>query len=417
MYTVEDTSLTSIADSIRKKAKVAEKLNFPAGFVSAIEGIETGGGSAPVIVEEPVEKAVNFYDYDGRRLFSYTTEEAAALTELPTPPARDGLVFQEWNWTLDEVKKAKAADIGANCTTTDGKTRLYIKIDNQARKDMTLNLYQNTAGDISVDWGDGSAAEASDTAGDISLPHTYESTGEYTITLTVKTGAKAGLGHFSSPYKQIFTGGGTNPDNDTFSSNIHTNALIKVEIGNDIADIENEAFYGCENLESINIPTSIAYIKSDAFLDCRRLQWISNKHMLMMYNYALTENGLQRAAFGGGSYAFGSSNAFQKNKDLRRSVLPTHYSAIMSSDYNGCTALVEVICNNNIKKIGSMAFFGCYSLKKLDLTKNTEIPTLESYNAFQKTAADLEILVPASLAEDWKAATNWTTYADNIKGV
>lgn len=417
MYTVENESLTSIADSIRKKAKTTEKMIFPDGFVSVIDGIETGGGSAPVVVEEPEEKAVNFYDYDGRRLFSYTTEEAAALTELPTPPARDGIQFQEWNWTLAEIKKAKAADIGANCTTTDGKTRLYIKIENQARKDMTINLYQNTAGDISVDWGDGSAAETSDTAGDISLPHTYDSAGEYTITLTVKVGAKAGLGHFSSPYKQILTGSGTNPDADTFSSNVHTNALIRAEIGNDIADIESEAFYGCENLESINIPTSIAYIKSDAFLDCRRLQWISNKHMLMMYNYALTENGLQRAAFGGGGYAFGSSNAFQKNKDLRRAVLPTHYSAIMSSDYNSCTALVEVICNNNIKKIGSMAFFGCYSLKKVDLTRNTEIPTLESYNAFQKTASDLEILVPAALADEWKAATNWTTYADNIKGV
>lgn len=417
MYTVNDDSLQSIADSIREKAKVTEKMTFPAGFVSAIEGIETGGGSAPVVIEEPEEKDVNFYDYDGRRLFSYTAEEAAALTELPTPPARDGIQFQEWNWTLAEVKKAKAADIGANCTTTDGKTRLYIKIDNSARKDMTLNLYQNTAGDISVDWGDGSAAETSDTAGDISLPHTYESDGEYTITLTVKTGAKAGLGHFSSPYKQVFTGSGTNPDSDTFSSNVHTNALIRAEIGNDIADIESEAFYGCENLESVNIPTSITYIKGDAFLDCRKLQWISNKHVLMMYSFALTENGLQRATFGGGGYAYGSSSAFQKDKNLKRAVLPTHYSMILSSDYNGCTALVEVICNSNIKKIGSMAFFGCYSLKKLDLTKNTEIPVLESSNAFQKTAADLEILVPASLAEEWKKATNWTTYADNIKGV
>lgn len=417
MYTVNNDSLQSIADSIRKKAKKTEKMTFPAGFVSAIEGIETGGGSAPVVVEEPEEKAVNFYDYDGRRLFSYTAEEAAALTELPTPPARDGLVFQEWNWTIDEVKKAKAADIGANCTTTDGKTRLYIKIENQVRKDMTLNLYQNTAGDISVDWGDGSAAETSDTAGNISLPHTYESAGEYTITLAVKTGAKAGLGHFLSPYRQILSGNGTNPDKDTFSSNIHTNALIKAELGDDITDIEDEAFSGCENLESVNIPTSIENIKSYAFLDCRKLRWISNKHMLMMYNYALTENGLQRAAFGGGGYAFGTYAAFQKNKDLRRSVLPTHCSSILSSDYNGCTALVEVICNNNIKKIGSMAFFGCYSLKRLDLTKNTEIATLESYDAFQKTASDLEILVPASLAEEWKKASNWVTYADNIKGV
>ena len=67
MYTVNDNSLQSIADSIRKKAKTTEKMTFPDGFVSAIEGIETGGGSAPVVVEEPVEKDINFYDYDGRR--------------------------------------------------------------------------------------------------------------------------------------------------------------------------------------------------------------------------------------------------------------------------------------------------------------------------------------------------------------
>lgn len=416
MYTVNNDSLKSIADSIRKKAKVTDKLTFPAGFVSAIDGIETGGGSAPVVVEEPVEKAVNFYDYDGRRLFSYTAEEAAALTELPTPPARDGMQFQEWNWTLEEVKKAKAADIGANCITSDGKTRLYIKIDNQMRKDMTLNLYQNKAGDISVDWGDGSAAETSDIVKAFSLTHMYEMTGEYTITLTVKAGAKAGLGHYLS-YKQALSGSGADPDKDKFNSNIHTNALIKIEIGNDIEDIGGAAFSGCENLESVNIPTSIANIRGTAFKGCRRLRWISNKSMLMMGNYALTENGLQRAAFGGGGFAYGSEAACQNNRDLRRAVLPTRYSTIRGSDYSGCTALVEVICNNNIKSIGASAFYGCYSLKKLDLTRNTEIPTMESYSAFSKTAADLEILVPASLAEEWKAATNWTTYADKIKGV
>lgn len=415
MYTVNNDSLKNIADSIRKKTKTTEKLNFPAGFVSAIEGIEAGGG-APVVVEEPVEKDVNFYDYDGRRLFSYTTEEAAALTELPTPPARDGLVFQEWNWTLAEVKKAKAADIGANCTTTDGKTRLYIKLDNQVRKGMTLNLRQNNAGDISVDWGDGSAAETSDVIGDINLPHTYESAGEYTITLTVKAGANASLG-YSLRSRQILSGSEIDAANNSLSSNVHTNALIKAEIGNDIAYIENYAFSYCENLESVNIPTSIMAIKAYAFIDCRRLRWVSNKYSLSMYNSVLAETGLQRAAFGGGGYTYGSSSAFRGNRDLRRAVLPTKYSAILSSDYNGCSALVEVICNNNIKRIDSMAFSGCYSLKKVDLTKNTEIPTLASDNAFQKTAADLEILVPVSLAEEWKKATNWVTYADKIIGV
>lgn len=40
---VDDTSLTSIAEAIRKKGGTTEQLVFPAGFVEAIESIQTGG--------------------------------------------------------------------------------------------------------------------------------------------------------------------------------------------------------------------------------------------------------------------------------------------------------------------------------------------------------------------------------------
>lgn len=58
ILTVQETSLTSIADSIRKKTGKKDKLAFPAGFVSEIDSIQTGGGSAPA--EEIKEKDVNF---------------------------------------------------------------------------------------------------------------------------------------------------------------------------------------------------------------------------------------------------------------------------------------------------------------------------------------------------------------------
>ncbi len=44
-YFVEDTSLTSVADAIRAKSGTTEALEFPGGFVSAVEGITAGGGS------------------------------------------------------------------------------------------------------------------------------------------------------------------------------------------------------------------------------------------------------------------------------------------------------------------------------------------------------------------------------------
>ena len=42
-YIVEDASLTAVADAIRTKGDTSDAMAFPAGFVAAIEAIETGG--------------------------------------------------------------------------------------------------------------------------------------------------------------------------------------------------------------------------------------------------------------------------------------------------------------------------------------------------------------------------------------
>lgn len=42
---VQDSSMTSIADAIRAKGGTSDTLAFPSGFVEAIEAIQTGGGN------------------------------------------------------------------------------------------------------------------------------------------------------------------------------------------------------------------------------------------------------------------------------------------------------------------------------------------------------------------------------------
>ena len=84
---VNESSLTGIANAIRSKNGTSDTYK-PSEMAAAIEAIESGGG-----VVEPEEKDVNFYDYDGTRLYSYTLAEAQALTVLPTPPEHEGLTF------------------------------------------------------------------------------------------------------------------------------------------------------------------------------------------------------------------------------------------------------------------------------------------------------------------------------------
>lgn len=402
MYTVNDNSLQSIADSIRKKAKKTEKLSFPAGFVSAIEGIETGGGSAPVVVEEPVEKAVNFYDYDGRRLFSYTAEEAAALTELPTPPARDGLVFQEWNWTIDEVKKAKAADIGALYTTDDGATRAEIEVS--AYLDVRLRFTQTKSAGVLIDWGDGKSERSGLST---SYLHNYESPGVYVVTLTIDDDCTIGLGANVSCFINI----------SSLSSYAAQNVLRNLYIGDRVTKINEAAFNnhyalqsvsmnkgvtvlgkGCfksSAIEFMTVPNGVSTIPDTVFSSCQRLRRVSvpvsvqSLGPYFLYNTPVLKNVHVNASI---------------------TIIPPYFCG-------SCAGLERAVFYGKIETLQGVVLGGIYSLKTIDLTHCEAIPTLQNASSFDGASQGLEILVPAALAEEWKKATNWTRFASKIKGV
>lgn len=90
--------------------------------------------------EPPKESDINFWDYDGTLLYSWTLAELAKKTELPPLPSHDGLICQGWNWTLQDIKDAgRELDIGALYITDDGKTRLYVDVDTETWDDFVLN--------------------------------------------------------------------------------------------------------------------------------------------------------------------------------------------------------------------------------------------------------------------------------------
>ena len=138
--------------------------------------------------ETTVEKKdVSFYDYDGTLLYSYTVEEANALTALPAGPAHEGLLFDGWNWSLEDVKSlTRPMDIGAMFATDDGTTRIYIHLEG-GHTDVTFNIRVN--GMVTVDWGDGTAYDTL-TGTDLTIEqwtpvHNYAFPGDYTIKLAV----------------------------------------------------------------------------------------------------------------------------------------------------------------------------------------------------------------------------------------
>jgi len=240
----------NIAEAIENKGVTVPpeaKLDEYPDFIDQISG-----GCAPMI-----EKDVNFYDYDGTLIASYTIEEAHNLTSLPTPPEHDGLTFQGWNYTLDKVRAAtRSINVGATYITTDGKTHLHIRLTPVSGLSVTLYLNKSDNSTLTVDWGDSTTSAFTDSGNFNTEAHQYPSAGDYTIKLWISSGSGTfGFGHGSSSAYLL--------GNSTVQK-----TLISSFVGNNVTNIGIYAFNTCYSLTSITIPDGVTSIGNYAFNNC-----------------------------------------------------------------------------------------------------------------------------------------------------
>ena len=389
-YSVNRSDLVSVANAIRTKSGTSETLEFPDGFVSAVQAIQAGGGGT---IPAASSKDVNFYDYDGTLLYSYTLEEAQALTALPDGPTHDGLVFDGWNYSLESVKSlTRAMNIGAMYSTDDGTTRIYIHLED-GRTSPMLGICPN--GTVTVDWGDGTEPDiltgTSLTTVKWTPTHNYASPGDYMIRLTVDGEAQLRGTNSINEYAYILRYRSTADSRNR----VYQSSILKVEFGAGITSIGDYAFCYCHSLSSITIPDSIINIGRRAFRYCTSLSSI------------IIPDGITSIGDSTFSYCY----------SLSRIIIPDGITSIGDSTFAYCFSLSRIIVPDGITSIGDSAFQNCYGIAYYDFTTFSAVPTLSNTNAFKGIVADCEIRVPASLAEEWKSATNWAAYSHYIVGV
>ena len=232
-----DQDLTSVANAIRRSSGINKELSFPDDFISEIDDLERADLTIP--------KDVDFIDFDGRLLYSYTAAEFMELNGLPPNPSYPGLVAQGWNWTLEDaqefVGQYGALVVGQNYTTDTGRTRIYITISD-ARLGINFVIFLNlTSGSsCTIDWGDGNITTMTATG---NKTHTYTQAGNYIIQIAVSSGSVR-LGYWGANNTLV----GTNQNNKL--------AVNKVEIGDNVIGLCRNAFYEFPNLKSVSIPTT-----------------------------------------------------------------------------------------------------------------------------------------------------------------
>lgn len=177
--------LQAILDS---KADIAAAIQEKGGTVpTKLSGYGDAIRNIPAGTEELAD--VEFIDYDGSIVETYTFAEASALSELPTLPSREGFTNQGWNFTAAEVTgfAASSTKITVGCTyiTKDGTTRIHITVPND---DPTFHFYcgQTESSSVILTWDAANPASTSSYMGSAAptvRSYTYPSGGDYTITI------------------------------------------------------------------------------------------------------------------------------------------------------------------------------------------------------------------------------------------
>ena len=401
--TVKGVLLTNLsAGNIKKDVVVKVGDSADDDRITSVTGTYEGSGGG---ITPAAEKDVNFIDYDGTIVYSYTKAEFASLSALPANPSHTGLTAQGWNWGLSDAKTYVASYgklwIGQMYVTTSNKTEIDIELGNPDLLHPYLKLSVN--GTVTVDWGDGSAT---DTVTGTSLTtskyanHTYAATGKYTISVGVTSGSFAFYNTYILTYQNSYGN----------SSRQYNTAVVALRSGKDIAFGDYACAY-CHALRYITLPSSVTAIGTSCFQDCSSLRSITIPSGVatigsysISYCYALQNVSLPK------SVTTTSNNSIRNNYSLQNISTPSGITAIGGNQHFNCYSLQDMVIPSEVTSIGASAFSGCYSLYSVTF-KPTSVPTVSNVNAWSSVPSSCAFYVPFSALADYLTASNYPSTA------
>lgn len=360
--------------------------------------------NVPVPPTPAESKDVNFYDYDGTIVYSYTAAEFAQLSALPANPTHTGLTSQGWNWTLsdaqDWVATYRILDIGQMYDTNDGNTRFYFDATSDTlNPEFSSFAYSGTT--LTVDWGDNTTPDTlTVTSGSyamLSASHTYASPGLYVISvggqLSFDQDGNINAASFLSDsvqsrqyrsrIKKIELGSTATNDTSyrkfptmTGYPDLRIISIPKVETSlslndynfngshvkhitfpDNISNLGLNVVASCYNLKSISIAKSTGFDQS-VLQKCYNLKRFTG--MVASVDSCDTLESATTKTLGG--YA-----SFQNCYRLENVYFPSTITSINNRCFENCYYLKEITIPSSVTSIGTSAFYQCNSLQSIEI--------------------------------------------------
>lgn len=168
--------------------------------------------------------------------------------------------------------------------------------------------------------------------------------------------------------------------------------LSTVTINEGVTTINDQAFYNCSNLTTINIPNSITYIGDNVFTSCNSLPVTNNIRYADTYAVKATDTTLSTYTIETGTRFLGSG-LLSSCGNLTEFVIPESVISIGNYTFGNCTNLTQLTIPSNVKEIQNNAF------RNAGLTEIVIPNTVESIgtNIFKECSALVTVTLPNTM--------------------
>ena len=141
-------------------------------------------------------------------------------------------------------------------------------------------------------------------------------------------------------------------------------SIEELVIPNGVESIGYGAFYHCDNLKKVDIPSSVKYISGYAFdntpfLYTYGIQLSSYPQYMIVGDGILLHCNCNDKAYIPDGVKMIASGCFAGNENLESVVIPDSCTLIDSDAFRGCKKLRSVTGARNVEKIGDRAFMNC----------------------------------------------------------
>lgn len=194
-----------------------------------------------------------------------------------------------------------------------------------------------------------------------------------------------------------------------------------LQIGEGITSMSSNFIYGDwyhklsdTVFDDVILPSTIKYF-SGRYDNSRHLQ---TKHINMpsgltnSYYFCNGNTVLRSVSIEDGLTNIGDG-AFYNCSSLSSITIPNSVTSIGTESFYNCRGLSSINIPSGVTSVGTESFSNCSSLTSITFTQTTP-PTLGT-NVFYGT--NFPIYVPAESVEAYKAANNWSAYADRIQAI